>query len=125
MEFGGGNVEQDKEETTDWQEAMQGVKFQGVKTFKSGGNEFLIPPTPEAETSEALKNPGIIGTFKNFLAEKFGSKKAGTGLLVCLENRGRIYLVYMGRVLVKKKSRFRELMMVMERTRLYLMWQSR
>ena len=88
MEFGGGNVEQDKEETTDWQEAMQGVKFQGVKTFKSGGNEFLIPPTPEAETSEALKNPGIIGTFKNFLAEKFGSKKAGTGLFGLLGKQG-------------------------------------
>lgn len=29
IEFGGGNAEQDKEETTDWQEAMQGVKFQG------------------------------------------------------------------------------------------------
>ena len=88
VEFGGGNVEQDKEETTDWQEAMQGVKFQGVKTFKSGGNEFLIPPTPEAETSEALKNPGIIGTFKNFLAEKFGSKKAGTGLFGLLGKQG-------------------------------------
>ena len=88
MEFGGANVEQDKEETTDWQQAMQGVKFQGAKTFKSGDNEFLIPPTPEAETSEVLKHPGILGTFKNFLAEKFGSKKAGTGLFGLLGKQG-------------------------------------
>ena len=88
MEFGGGNAEQDKKETTDWQEAMQGVKFQGAKTFKSGDNVFLIPPTPEAETSEALKNPGMLGTFKNFLAEKFGFKKAGTGLFGLLGKQG-------------------------------------
>lgn len=88
MEFGGGNAEQDKKETTDWQEAMQGVKFQGAKTFKSGGNEFLIPPTPEVETGKALKNPGMLGTFKNFLAEKFGSKKAGTGLFGLLGKQG-------------------------------------
>lgn len=88
MEFGGGNAEQDKEETTDWQEAMQEVKFQGAKTFKSGDNVFLIPPTPEAETSEALKNPGMLGTFKNFLAEKFGFKKAGTGLFGLLGKQG-------------------------------------
>ena len=88
MEFDGGNVEQGEKEATDWQEAMQGVKFQGAKTFKSGDNEFLIPPTPEAETSEVLKNPGILGTFKNFLAEKFGSKKAGTGLFGLLGKQG-------------------------------------
>lgn len=89
MEFGGGgNAEQDKKETTDWQEAMQGVKFQGAKTFKSGDNEFLIPPTPEAETGKALKNPGMLGTFKNFLAEKFGSKKAGIGLFGLLGKQG-------------------------------------
>lgn len=88
MEFGGGNVEQDKKETTDWQEAMQGVKFQGAKTFKSGDNEFLIPPTPEAETDKALKNPGMLGTFKNFLAEKFGFKKAGTGVFGLLGKQG-------------------------------------
>ena len=88
MEFGGGNAEQDKKETTDWQEAMQGVKFQGAKTFKSGDNEFLIPPTPEAETDKALKNPGMLGTFKNFLAEKFGFKKAGTGVFGLLGKQG-------------------------------------
>lgn len=89
MEFGGGgNVEQGEKEATDWQEAMQGVKFQGAKTFKSGDNEFLIPPTPEAETNEVLKNPGILGTFKNFLAEKFGSKKARTGLFSLLGKQG-------------------------------------
>ena len=88
MEFGGGNAEQDIKETTDWQEAMQGVKFQGAKTFKSGDNEFLIPPIPEAETGKALKNPGMLGTFKNFLAEKFGFKKAGTGLFGLLGKQG-------------------------------------
>ena len=88
MEFGGGNAEQDKKETTDWQEAMQGVKFQGAKTFKSGGNEFLIPPTPEVETGKALKAPGMLGTFKNFLAEKFGFKKAGTGVFALLGKQG-------------------------------------
>lgn len=89
MEFGGGgNVEQDKKETTDWQEAMQGVKFQGAKTFKSGDNEFLIPPTPAAETDKALKNPGMLGAFKNFLAEKFGFKKAGTGVFGLLGKQG-------------------------------------
>ena len=88
MEFGGGNVEQDKKETADWQEAMQGVKFQGAKTFKSGDNEFLIPPTPAAETGKALKNPGVLGTFKNFLAEKFGFKKAGTGVFGLLGKQG-------------------------------------
>ena len=64
------------------------MKFQGAKTFKSGGNEFLIPPTPEVETGKALKNPGMLGTFKNFLAEKFGSKKAGTGLFGLLGKQG-------------------------------------
>ena len=89
MEFGGGgNVEQGEKEVTDWREAMQGVKFQGAKTFKSGDNEFLIPPTLETKTSEVLKNPGILGTFKNFLAEKFGSKKAGTGLFGLLGKQG-------------------------------------
>ena len=64
------------------------MKFQEAKTFNSGDNEFLIPPTLEAEKSEVLKNPGILGTFKNFLVEKIGFKKAGTGLFGLLGKQG-------------------------------------